>query len=521
MAHQPSLQSRKAVLQPNSRSKVKIVGVLAATLLVVAGLISLYVGGFLNNLPHNGTEERLQEDSVDAEVIASEFMVVNLSEGKLATVDIQCESVTSESLIHSHHLPGRVTYDDNRHIDVTAPTSGILTEVLVKPGDKVSPGQILAWLNSPEIGSARADVLQFQSRVELTSRLLDRAHTVEKNVLALTSALKEHPEFNALKDRFSDRILGDYREKLFVAYAQMLLHESLAKKSIGAADSGALSGKVMQERQTAAQSAREVLNAAIEQAELDVWKERPQVEVMARDAQRRLQIARQNLASLLLNESVIRPNSEVPDPAKLGASDEKLQQLSQVAVRAPFAGTIERRSFSAGERVRAANSMFVLADTSSLWIQAEIRENDWPAILLKEGQSLAVTVPALEGRTFQAIVEYVGREVAPNTNAIPIVARVDNSERRLRPGLFVRVSVPISSKSDVLTAPKRAVLEQDGQLFVFVTEKPNQFRRVNVTTGEESEERIEISSGLNTGDQVVTQGAFILKSELLLEGEDE
>ena len=91
----------------------------------------------------------------------------------------------------------------------------------------------------------------------------------------------------------------------------------------------------------------------------------------------------------------------------------------------------------------------------------------------------------------------------------------------MRPGLFVRVSVPVGVRTDVLTVPTQAVLQHDGKSFVFVAQNENQFRRVDVQTGDYGEERIEIVTGLKAGEQVVTSGAFILKSELLLEGEDE
>jgi cobalt-zinc-cadmium efflux system membrane fusion protein len=96
-------------------------------------------------------------------------------------------------------------------------------------------------------------------------------------------------------------------------------------------------------------------------------------------------------------------------------------------------------------------------------------------------------------------------------------------------------------KADVLTVPTRSVLQHEDRSFVFVADSDasngdasngdaatgdagngdNRFRRVDVETGDDGEDRIEIVAGLKAGDQVVTNGAFILKSELLLEGEDE
>jgi hypothetical protein len=72
-----------------------------------------------------------------------------------------------------------------------------------------------------------------------------------------------------------------------------------------------------------------------------------------------------------------------------------------------------------------------------------------------------------------------------------------------------------------LAVPVSAVMKHEGKSFVFVPDGSDRFRRVDVTTGIDSDDRIEVTSGLSVGQQVVSQGAFVLKSELLLEKESE
>jgi len=117
-------------------------------------------------------------------------------------------------------------------------------------------------------------------------------------------------------------------------------------------------------------------------------------------------------------------------------------------------------------------------------------------------------------------VYYVGREVSPVSNAVPLVASLDNPDGRLRPGLFVRVAIPLEEQSEVLAVPEQAVMEHERRRFVFIEEGPGKYRRADIKTGRESEGWVEIRSGLKAGDRVVTEGAFILKSELLLEREE-
>jgi 2-polyprenyl-3-methyl-5-hydroxy-6-metoxy-1,4-benzoquinol methylase len=241
----------------------------------------------------------------------AESFVVTLPAAKLAAAQILTEPVARQTLTHRHSVPGRVVYNDNLHIEVTAPTDGILTQVLVKPGDRVQTAQVLGWLNSPEIGTARADVMLRQHEAELTASLAARARSLAANVAALTKSLKGSPDFDGLKKQFADRQPGNYRNELFGALSSAVLAESLDRSSAGLAESGVLSGKTLQQRQAAAQAGRARLEAAVEQAEFDVWKTHDQAAATAADAQRRLEIARHHLASLLMSDDALHGESSM------------------------------------------------------------------------------------------------------------------------------------------------------------------------------------------------------------------
>ncbi|MEZ6148068.1 MAG: efflux RND transporter periplasmic adaptor subunit, partial [Planctomycetaceae bacterium] len=188
---------------------------------------------------------------------------------------------------------------------------------------------------------------------------------------------------------------------------------------------------------------------------------------------------------------------------------------------APFNGTIETCSYARSERINQGDSLFILADTTSLYVAADIRENDWPAVSLQPQQEIVVTVPAIPDREFTASVLYIGREVTAETNAVPLVATIDNSEGLLRPGMFVRVVVPMGSARQALAVKPESILMHNDHDFVFVALDQNKYQRIDVTTGIDSDQWVEITGGLEPGQEVVEDGAFLLKSELLLEGEEE
>ena len=126
----------------------------------------------------------------------------------------------------------------------------------------------------------------------------------------------------------------------------------------------------------------------------------------------------------------------------------------------------------------------------------------------------------MPGREFPASVYYIGREVSTQTNAVPLVATISNADGLLRPGLFVRVLLPLAESREVLAVPESAICEHDSKSFVFVTKGERTFQQVVIEKGVQEDHWVEVKSGLTGTESVVDHGAFALKSELLLEREE-
>ncbi len=194
--------------------------------------------------------------------------------------------------------------------------------------------------------------------------------------------------------------------------------------------------------------------------------------------------------------------------------------LSRIEVRAPRAGTVEKRLFNENERVEAGSVLMEIADTKRLWLKADIRESQWTALGLKSGQQITWTSPALPGEVMNATIVMMGREVDPLTNAIALVATVENPYGRLRPGMFVKAELPMGETSSSIVVPESALAVHDGQPFVFVTTDDRSFERRDVRLGQRSSAKVEVIAGLSAGEKIATSGVFQLKSELLLEKEE-
>jgi len=444
-----------------------------------------------------------------ASVAAAESspVAVTLPEAKQQAAHIETTPVQRREMRATRWVPGRVQYDDTRHVELKAGTDGVFVKVLVKPGDQVQTGQVLAVLSSPEVGSARADVLQRQAELELAGRTHTWRTETGEQVAKVIEAIDAGEPIAKIEGTFRNSRLGDYRGTLLAAYSKFLLATNLASKAAAAAEGGAVSNRTVSERTSERESAEELLRGALEQSLFDTRQAAEAAEADLQNATRRHEVAREHLENLLGYEEGV----------ELAAAPGR---LSLVELRAPFPGTIEEQVYGATERIVAGATQFVLADTTRLWVAADVREADWPALNLQPGQKLPVATPALPGKSLEAEVYYVGRAVEVASSAIPLVARLDNSAGLLRPGLFVRVSLPLEVGEEVLAVPEGAVLQHERERFVFVTQAEGRYRRVDVETGREGEGWIEVRSGLAEGDLVVSRGAFALKSELLLEREE-
>ena len=188
---------------------------------------------------------------------------------------------------------------------------------------------------------------------------------------------------------------------------------------------------------------------------------------------------------------------------------------------APFAATVEELYVAASERVSLGEDIVLLADTTRLWVKADIRDKDWSALTLSTGQKIQVQSPALPNTTLDATIAFIGRTVSQESRATPLVADIQNENLLLKPGMFVRVLLPDGSASECLTVPDSAVVRHEGRVFVFVMSGTNEYVPRDVTLGLNVEPWVEIKSGLKAGEKIAVGGTFLLKSELLLEPEDE
>ena len=413
-------------------------------------------------------------------------------------------------------VPGRIDYDARYRLDYASPVDGIVSRVLVKVRQRVSKGDALAELSSPDVGMARDEVRRREDDRLIEKKAADWASTIADNVESLLDTLVGEPPLAAIEKQFQDRVLGAYREKILGAYSRLIYVEKVSAGAKSLAEGGVLSGRIIEERASNLEVANANFIAACEEARFLTRQDRDRARAALEQANRLVQISRENLRTLVGSRLEADPAGE-----EAGESPGDSSSLSSLVLRTPFDGVVEDVFIARGERARVGDRLFVVADTSVLWVRAQIHERQWTAVEVSAGQSLRVVVPGADVHQTTAVVNHVGATVEADSRSVALVAELTNNDAHYKPGMFVWVDLPQGDLREVLAVPTSAVMRHEGKSFVFVPDGAERFRRVGVTTGIESGDFVEVTRGLTVGQQVVSRGAFVLKSELLLEKETE
>ena len=197
---------------------------------------------------------------------------------------------------------------------------------------------------------------------------------------------------------------------------------------------------------------------------------------------------------------------------RLGSKTLPHAEVAQVFLRAPFTGEVIERNATIGEVIDPNKTLFTVADLSTVWVRADFPEQQ--AGLLKTGLPIEVRVSAYPDMTFRGSITYVAAVIDPTTRTVTARADVANAEGRLRPEMFADVTVNTEMQS-VLSVPRTAVQQSGSRTVTFLVRGPRRFESREVSIAQTPGEYVQVLSGLAVDEEIVTQGSYALKSELL------
>lgn len=306
----------------------------------------------------------------------------------------------------SARFPARIVYDATRTAEVTASSGGILRSVAVDLGTKVKVGDVLATLDSAEVGGDRSRLAAAYRRVKAAQDRLERVTGLEKDGIV--------PK----RDRVD---------------AELALDDAKADASVLAAElgvSGASSGS--------------------------------------------------------------------------GAS---------YVIKSPLSGVVTRRAAALGKLVDDKEALFQIVDPTVLWAELDVPET--MAASIEEGSEVVLTFSAVPSESFGGTVSALLPEVDAHTRTVTARVSVSNPHLRLRANMLGDAAVLGDAPAEGVTVPRASIQTVDRQRFVFVRKSELVFEVRHVTVASREGASALLTSGVQAGEEVVTTGSFLLKTETL------
>ena len=174
-----------------------------------------------------------------------------------------------------------------------------------------------------------------------------------------------------------------------------------------------------------------------------------------------------------------------------------------VTITAPMSGVIDARNVVVGQAVEPNTTLFHISDRSQVNVVAKVYEADLGKV--RVGQEARVRALSYPEQVFTGKVTLIDPNLDPLNRTVKLWIQLANPQALLKPNMFARVNVVLKRDEAALTIPNAAIIEANGEKFVFVREA-DKFKRVEITIGGKDDDYSEITDGLVPGDEVATQG---------------
>ena len=187
----------------------------------------------------------------------------------------------------------------------------------------------------------------------------------------------------------------------------------------------------------------------------------------------------------------------------------KVQQT--ITFYSPQAGVVDGLKIREGFYVKPGDTLLSIGKLDQVWVEAEVFERD--AALIKEGLPVSMILDYLPGEDWTGVVDYVYPALNSKTRTLRVRLKFGNPDFQLKPNMFAQVSIHANQADSAIIVPKEAVIRTGKQDRVVLALGDGQFKSIEVTIGRVDKDSIEILSGLNEDDVVVTSAQFLIDSE--------
>lgn len=226
-------------------------------------------------------------------------------------------------------------------------------------------------------------------------------------------------------------------------------------------------------------------------------------------AKRSVEIAERDLAEAEAEIAALESSLAVSGASRAGGSGAML-------LRSPIAGVVIERKGMLGTLATSETSLATVADPALVSAVLDVREDD--ASRVRTGQSVVVEVDGVRGKAFTGLVEWIAPTVDPRTRTVRVRASLANPEGLLRSNQFASALITVEPATAGVVVPRDSVQRHGDGSLVFVRTGPGVYEPRPVALGRAKDSLVAVSGDVKPGEQVVTTGAFLLKTELSKDG---
>ena len=200
-----------------------------------------------------------------------------------------------------------------------------------------------------------------------------------------------------------------------------------------------------------------------------------------------------------------------------GISDAQLNQLAQngerrtLAITAPESGTVIEKPSVAGMRFMPGEVLFKIANLNRVWLNADVFEQDLGKIQL--GTAARINIATYPDKNFSGKVDFIYPMLNPETRTGKIRIELSNPNGLLKPAMFANVELIPSTQTAVMAVPDSAIIDSGTRQIVLLAKGDGKFEPRTVKLGTHGDGYVEVLSGVDAGESVVTQANFLIDAE--------
>ena len=201
-----------------------------------------------------------------------------------------------------------------------------------------------------------------------------------------------------------------------------------------------------------------------------------------------------------------------------GFTDEALEEirkagrpLRSLTFTVPRDGIVLEKPALVGMRFSSGDTLFRTADLSTVWVMAQVAENDIATV--QEGQSASIALKAFPGETLKGQVARIYPELNAATRTVPVRIVLTNPDGHIRPGLYADVTFEPANARQTVAIPESAVIDSGRRRIAFVAKSEGRFEPRDIETGTRGGGFVEVHKGIAEGEDVVVRGNFLIDAE--------